>query len=145
MTGVIQVGTILMKETALVPECLRLDCELYAEGWRAVNIPGGQGADRALAEAGWTFSGPGGEIQASVLALNRVKAVKRAVKRLLARLEAGKSNSLEITRIAARRMLGPLCVTVSAHARHIQQGRRGMVRMPAGQSAERDPVSLPAV
>lgn len=141
MTGAIKAGTILMKESALVPDCIRFDCESYSEGWRAVNSLDGCGVDRKLGEAGWTFFLLAGEIRVTVIAFNREKALRRAVRRLLAKLETGKFNSLEITRIAARRVLGPLCVTVSAHARHIQQG---MVLRPAARRAEQDRVGLPA-
>ena len=74
-----------------------------------------------------------GEIRASVFGFDREKALGRAVNRLLANLKAEKFNSLEITRVAAKRFLGLPYVNVSAHQRHIQES---MVLFHAERPAE---------
>jgi hypothetical protein len=121
MTGAIKVGTILIAEGTLMPECLRFESEPYPDGWRTVKNLDGYGLGRKIHEAGWTFFYMAGEIRASVFGFDREKAIRRAVNRLLANLKAEKFNSLEITRVAAQRFLGLPYVTVSAHARHIQE------------------------
>ena len=121
MTDTIKTGTILIEEGTLMPESLRFESDPYSNGWRSVQNLDGYGLGRKIREAGWTFFYMAGEIRASVFGFNRGKAICRAVNRLLANLKAEKSNSLEITRVAAERFLGLPYVTVSAHQRHIQE------------------------
>ena len=121
MTGAIKVGTILIEEGTLMPECLRFDSEPYSDCWRAVKNLDACGLDRKIREAAWTFFYMAGEVRASVFGFDRQKAIHRAVSRLLVNLKAENFNSLEITRVAAKRFLGLPYVTVSAHQRHIQE------------------------
>ncbi|MBI3670040.1 MAG: hypothetical protein HY237_09715, partial [Acidobacteria bacterium] len=90
-------------------------------GWRLVKNLDGYALDRKIHEAGWTFFYLAGEIKATVFGFDGQKAVRRAVKRILARLKSGKFNSLEITRVASKGFLGVRYVTVSAQSRHIQE------------------------
>jgi hypothetical protein len=62
-----------------------------------------------------------GEIITMVFGFEEQKKVRRAVKRMLARLKSEKFNSLEITRVASKRFLGVPYVSVSACSRHIQE------------------------
>ena len=121
MADKIKTGTILIEEGAPLPETLRFESEPYSNGWRAVKNLDGYGLDRKIREAGWTFFYMADEIRASVFGFDREKALCRAVSRLLANLRAERFNSLEITRVAAKRFLGLPYVTVSAHRRHIQE------------------------
>ncbi len=121
MPDTIKTGTILIKEATLLPEALRFETEPSAPGWRLVKNLGGYALDRRIHEAGWTFFYLAGEIRATVFGFGGQKAVRRAVKRILARLKSGKFNSLEITRVASKRFLGVRYVTVSAQSRHIQE------------------------
>jgi len=61
------------------------------------------------------------EIKSSVFGFEGPKTVRRAVKRMLARLTPDKFNSLQITRVASKRFLGVPYVRVSACSRHIQE------------------------
>ncbi len=121
MAGKIKTGTILIKEGALLPESLRFESEPYADGWREVKNLDGCGLDRKIREAAWTFFYMAGEISASVFGSDREEAVFKAVKRVLAKLKSDRCNSLEITQVTRKRFLGLPYVTVSAHARHIQE------------------------
>ncbi len=47
--------------------------------------------------------------------------IKRALKRILAKVKLQHFNAVEVTDITARRFLGIPYVTVSAHSRHMQQ------------------------
>ena len=58
---------------------------------------------------------------ATIFGFDGQKNVRRAVKRILARLKSEKFNSLEITRVASKRFLGVPYVSVSARSRHIQE------------------------
>lgn len=141
MADAIKVGTILIGEHTLMPECLQFDSEPYSDGWRAVKNLDGYGLDRKLRDAGWTFFFMADEIRASVFGFDRQKALCSAVNRLLANPKAERFNSLQITRVVARRFLGLPYLTVSAHLRHIQQS---MVLFHSKQLVEWDVAKLAA-
>ena len=77
--------------------------------------------ERKIREAGWNFLYMAGEIKASVFGFDREKTLRRAVNRVLARLKPEGFNSLEITQVGAGHFLGLCHMTVSAHARHVQE------------------------
>jgi hypothetical protein len=121
MAHTIETGTILFKDRTLLPEALRFDSEPCAPGWRSVQNLDGHGLGRKIHEAGWTFFWLAGEIGATVFGLDGQKTVRRAIKRILAKLKSENFNSLEITRVASKRFLGVPYLSVSAHSRHIQE------------------------
>lgn len=121
MADNIKTGTILIEESALLPDSLRFESEPYANGWRLVKNLDGYRMDRRIREAGYTFFSMAGEIKASVFGFNREKALRRAVKRVLANLSSEQSNCRAITQVAAKRFLGLPYLTVYAHPRHIQE------------------------
>ena len=121
MAETIKTGTILIKEGTLLPEALRFESEPCAPGWRLVKNLDGCGLGRKIHEAGWTFFCLAGEIKASVFGFDGQKTLRRAVKRILAKLKSEKFNSLEITRVASKRFLGVPYASVSARSRHIQE------------------------
>ena len=121
MPDTIKAGTILIKEGTLLPEALRFESDPYAPDWRLVKDLDGYGLDRKIHEAGWTFFSLAGEIEATVFGFDGQKTVRRAVKRILAKLKSEKFNSLEITRVTSKRFLGVPYASVSARSRHIQE------------------------
>ncbi len=121
MPDTIKTGTILIKEGTLLPEALRFESEPCAPGWKLVKHLDGYGVNRKIHEAGWTFFCLAGEIGATVFGLEGQETVRRAVKRILAKLKSERFNSLEITRVASKRFLGVPYASVSARSRHIQE------------------------
>jgi hypothetical protein len=121
MGETINTGTILFKDGTFLPHTLRFESEPCATGWRLVKDLDGYGLDRKIHEAGWTFFCIAGEIKTIVFGFEGQKKVRRAVKRILARMNSEKFNSLEITRVASKRLLGVPYVRVSACSRHIQE------------------------
>ncbi len=121
MADTIKTGTILIKEGTLLPDALQFETEPCAPGWRLVKNLDGYGLDRKIREAGWTFFCLAGEIRAAVFGFEGQKAVRGAVKRILAKLKSEKFNSLEITRVASKRFLGVPYTSVYARSRHIQE------------------------
>jgi len=110
-----------MREGTELPEAMRLESEPYDAGWRLVKNLDGYGLGRKIHEAGWTFFCQAGDIKAVVFGFDEQQMVRRAVKRILAKVESGKFNCLEITRVANQRFLGVPYASVSAHLRHIQE------------------------
>jgi hypothetical protein len=121
MAETINMGTILFKDETLLPDALRFDSEPCATGWRLVKDLDGYELNRKIHDAGWRFFCIAGEIKSSVFGLEGPKNVRRAVKRMLARLKADKFNSLQITRVTSERFLGVPYVSVTACSRHIQE------------------------
>jgi hypothetical protein len=121
MPEAIKTGTVLIKDGTFLPDALRFESEPCATGWRLVKDLDGYGLHRKANEAEWTFFCLAGEIKATIFGFDGQKTVRRAVKRILARLKSGKFNSLEITRVASKRFLGLPYVSVSACSRHIQE------------------------
>jgi len=121
MAETIKTGTILIKDGTFLPDALRFESEPCATGWRLVKDLDGYGLSRKVNEAGWTFFCLASEIKATIFGLDGQKTIRRAVKRILARLKSGKFNSLEITRVASKRFLGVPYASVSACSRHIQE------------------------
>jgi hypothetical protein len=121
MQKAIESGTILIKESTLLPETLRLDGEPFVTGWTQVNDLDGHGLDRRIRESGWTFFYLAGEIKTTIFGLDAQKTVPKAVKRILANLKREKFNSLEITQVVPKHFLGVPCTQVYAHPRHVQK------------------------
>ena len=124
MPDTIKPGTILIKEGTLLPESLRFESESCVPGWRFVKDLDGDGLDRKIREAGWTFFSLAGQLNATVFGIDEQKTLSRAVEQILASPESAEFNSLEIMRVASetsKRFLGVRYVTVSAQSRDIQE------------------------
>ena len=121
MADQIRVGTIFIEEGTTLPDSLKFESEPYStNGWRSVKNLNGYEFDRRLRAVGWNLFHLA-QIKASVFGFDREKAARRALNRVLANVKSDNFNSLEISQVAAKRFLGLPYVTVSAHARHIQE------------------------
>lgn len=116
--------TILIRESTLLPAALAVVSEVFLPGWRVVKNLDGPTLARNIAGANWNFFYLAGEIRATVLGRDRPGTLRRAVKRVLAKQEEQRFNSLEITQAVSKRFLGIPFMRVTAHSRHIQQGIR---------------------
>ena len=121
MAQIIKTGTILIKDGTFLPDTLKVESEPCATGWRLVKNLDGYGLGRKIHEAGWTFFYLAGEIKSTIFGFDGQRAVRRAVKRILANLKPGKFNSLEITRMVSKDFLGVPYTKVYAHPRHVQK------------------------
>jgi hypothetical protein len=121
MAETIKTGTILIKDGTFLPDALQFESEPCATGWRLVKNLEGYGLVRKIHEAGWTFFYLAGEVRATIFGFDGQKAVRRAVKRILANLKPEKFNGLEITRLVSKHFLGVPYTKVYAHPRHVQK------------------------
>lgn len=120
MEDQINIGTIFIKEGTPFPSSLKLQSEPYWNGWRSVENLNGYELDRRLRAVGWNFFNLA-QVKASIFGFNRETAVRRAIKRVLAKVTSDDFNGLVIGQVAEKRFLGLPYVTVSAHARHLQE------------------------
>ena len=117
-------GTILVEKSTLLPEPLGLESDLTESGWaRVTNNPDRRQIEEKLAAAGWTFFYMAGTIRTIAFGFDRPRMIEAALKRLIATVSQQKSNCLEVDAITMRSFLGVPYVSLSAHSRHIQNGR----------------------
>jgi len=121
MTDTITVGSILVEEGTYLPKSLLLQSDSISNGWAALRDARSM-FEKTIQEAGWTFFFMAGEIKATVFGFDRQKALRTALKRLIADVKSQHCNSIEITRVIAKSFLKVPYVSVSAHPRHLQKG-----------------------
>ena len=144
-------GTILIRENTLLPAGLAVEGEAFLPGWRVVKNLDRSALTRKIEGANWNFFYLAGEIRATVLGRDRPGTLRRAVKRVLAKQEGQKFNSLEITKVVSKRFLGIPFLSVTAHSRHIQESiclvpaKDFVSRMPAAPNAEVAPKQYAAL
>lgn len=121
MTDTITAGSILVEDGAHLPKSLRLQSEPSSNGWAAVKDARST-YEKKIQEEGWTFFFMAGEIKATVFGFDRQKALGAALKRLFTDVRSRRCNSIEIMRVTRKSFLRVPYVSVSAHARHLQEG-----------------------
>jgi hypothetical protein len=119
----IKPGTILITEGARLPESLLLESEPYGYGWRLVKNLDSRGLDQIMSKAGWNFFYIASVVETNALGSDEKKTARKAIKKIITNLKSKNFNCLEITRVTAKRSLGLLYLSVSAHSRHIQEGQ----------------------
>ena len=115
-------GSILMAEGSVMPACIAVETDTYSPGWGMLRGVTRHTMEKAIQAAGWTFFFLAGAIRRTAYGFNRESSALRALKRLLAEMDANHLNCLEIEGVVGGSFLGLPYVTVTAHARHIQQG-----------------------
>jgi len=121
MTDTITAGSIFVEEGTHLPESLLLQSESSSTGWAAIKDARST-FEKAIQEAGWTFFFMAVEIKTTAFRFNRQKAVRAALKRLIADVKSQHCNSIEITRMTRKSFLRVPYVSVYAHPRHLQKG-----------------------
>jgi hypothetical protein len=117
----INVGTILVKEWLGMPKLAGLDAEPCVGEWSLVKVIDAFALEREIHAAGWNLFFMATEVKTMFFGFLGEEKIKRALKRILAKVELQHFNALEVTQISARFFMGVPYVTVSAHSRHMQQ------------------------
>jgi hypothetical protein len=121
MTDAITAGSILIEESRHLPSSQLLQRESHPSGWAMVTNPR-SAFDIGIQAAGWTLFFMAGEVKATVFGFDRQKTLGTALTRLIAAAKAQNCNGIEITRVTDKSFLKIPYVSVSAHARHLQEG-----------------------
>ena len=121
MARITEVGTLLLKEGAPLPNAVPVETRPYLEGWRLIKDLSSSILDKKLSNAGCTFFYMAGELTATAFGPDSEKTTRRSVKGIIAKLNSGRFNCLEISRVAAKSFLGLPYVSVAGHARHVQE------------------------
>ena len=110
--------TILIRDNTLLPAGLAVESEVFLPGWRVVKNLDGYGLGQKIEKAKWYFFYLAGDVKATVR--KGTETLRKAVRTVLAKPEAQKFNSLEITKTATSWFLGVPFLSITAHFRHIQ-------------------------
>jgi hypothetical protein len=130
----VKVGTILMKESAVMTHFFGLESEPYSGEWNLIKALDGFALNRKIHAAGWNFFFMATELRVVFLGALGTKRIQNALNRVLRKVKGQNFNCLEVTGIVAHRFLGVPYTSVSAHSRHIQQS----CQLPSkDQSAQR--------
>jgi hypothetical protein len=142
MSQEITIGSILVRENTVFPPGVSVESDTFLPGWKLVRNLNGYGLARIIVKANWNFFYLAGEIRAIALGRGGSAAFRRALKRIVVRREGQNYNSLEITRVVAKRFLGIPFLSIAANSRHIQKGmgliptRNFVLRMPVPDPSE---------
>ena len=121
MADTIIAGSILVATGTYLPQSLQLQSESDSNGWAFIKDIRAT-FETTVREAGWTFFFMAGVIRATVFGFDRQKALRIALKRLIADVKSQHCNSIEITQVTNNSFLHVPYVTVVAHPRHLQKG-----------------------
>lgn len=117
-----QAGAILVEDGTILPGGLSLERSTFSQKWRSVPNLDRIGLEAQLAQAGWTFFYMAGAVKQCAFGFDEEKRVRAAVGRVIADVQSQRCNCLEITELATKGFLGIPYVSITAHARHIQDG-----------------------
>ena len=121
MKDTIAAGSILVAGGMRRPASILLQDVTDENGWAAIE-DARPTFERTVREAGWTFFFMAGEIKAIAFGFDKEKAIRTALRRLIADVKSQHCNSIEITQVVGRTFLKVPYVSVFAHARHLQKG-----------------------
>ena len=113
----IQAGSVMIKSGARLPESARFESKQKVH-WNVLAGVDGFAVERTLSEAGWHFFFMVPETRAAAVSSTPQGAVRKALKKATAAIEAQDYNALEIVEITTKRFLGLYYARVVAHARH---------------------------
>lgn len=120
MTTRIEDGTMMLREGILLPDSARIESVSYSNTWRTVVGMDSFAFDRKLRAAAFHLFFIAGELK--VIELGRgPNAIRRGMKRMLARGRKNNLNCIEITQVRRAHFLGLPCVAIRAYSFHIQQ------------------------
>lgn len=123
-TTLLSAGTVLLHESVLLPESLKVETSVYANNWRVMTTDR-QTFEHRIAIAGWNFFFTVGNLEASAFGRLTPPNLRRAVLGILRQVQDGHFNAVEIAEIRSRKALGMIrTVSVSANARHIQKSEQ---------------------
>ena len=114
-------GSIHVERGAPLPAFLQFGGDPLLEGWSVLRNARST-LEAETAKAGWTSFFMAGKIEKTSFGFNRRKTVGAAMKRLARQVKSENCNSFEILHVTRKHFMGVFRVTVSAHARRLQEG-----------------------
>jgi hypothetical protein len=122
MASHVQVGTILIEDRPLMAQTLAIESDPYVDNWSVVRSLDGFALDRKIHAAGWNFFFMAGEVKAMVFGGVGEKNIRKALKRILAKMSDHNFNCLEVAGITGklrRRAIYPHFRQLASHSRKL--------------------------
>jgi hypothetical protein len=117
-------GAVLIQDSMMLPDVLKIETSIYSHDWRVVNALEGV-LETKIRAVGWNFFFMAGKMKSSAFGALTPSTLRRALKGIFRRVQQQHFNAVEITQIQSRRAIGLIrYITVSAHARHIQRSEQ---------------------
>ena len=114
-------GTMMMRDGILLPESAGIESHRYSKVWRSLTGIDSLAFDQKLSAAGLHLFFLAGKLE--VLEPGRSAfAIRRGIKRILARVQKLDLNCMQVTEIKPSQILGFPCIAIRAHSFHIQAG-----------------------
>ena len=114
-------GIIFIRDGTTLPPIFSVTTDAFIPNWRIVTSHNRSTLTRSIEGCDWYFFYLAGDIQATVLGGNTRSVLRKALKAILTKHGNDQFNSIEITSIVSRRVLGIPFTTFTAHSRQIQQ------------------------
>ena len=118
----IEVGSLLLRAGLQGPDTFLIHTTSYSAQWDVVVGQDGFALERTLRAAGWHLMYLAGAVSAIAFGRSEGKNARLAVDRVLAQIRKLAFNAAEVVEISTRHFLGIPYLSVSANARHLQQG-----------------------
>lgn len=115
-----ETGLILIRDSALLPLNLQLNCSPFTRGWKVLRDLDSYAFGLKMKEKNWSFVRLGPQRKVRVLGLATQGTLRRGVDRILDELKGRRFNSLEISIIVFKRFWGITYLGISANLRHVQ-------------------------
>jgi len=117
----LEAGSIHVERSTRLPAFLQFGGDPLLKGWSVLrNVRSTFEAETA--KAGWVCFFMAGKIDKTCFGFSRRNALGAALSRLARRVKSENCNSFEIMHVTSKDFLGVFRVTVSAHARRLQEG-----------------------
>jgi len=133
---------ILIRDATALPPNLSIASNAFFPGWQIVTSPDRSTFTRSVEAAHWNFFYRANQTRATVLGGASLRTLRRAVKKIFGKQEHQNFNTLEVTTIVSKRILGVPFLRTVAHLRHIQESSalvpsKGFVpQVPGDRAAE---------
>ena len=114
----IRAGSVLIQRDAALPDSAQFECKRYGS-WNLLTEANGFEVGRTLSHARWHFFFMVPEVSTGAFSSNRRVGLRKALKKVLAAVEAQNWNAVEIAEIRTRSFLEWNCIQVVAYARHV--------------------------
>jgi hypothetical protein len=118
----IQTGTILIAEGTHVPASIQTENKAYVQGWQVASRLDHSGLLQTIRLTGWKLFSFDATYERWVFGFDDNKAIREAIRRIVATIRPKSFNCLEIKQVETRRCFGLPYVLVAAHSWHIQAG-----------------------
>ena len=118
----LETGTIFLEAGAPAPISLILRCDSFMNGWEVVDNSRSV-VDGQMRDEGWTYFFLAGEMTTTNFGFAREKTLATGLRRLAEMTKALRCNSFEISSVTYKLLFGLSRVSLSCHARHLQQGQ----------------------